>query len=120
MTTTMQSVSEEKKADHWTGAARAWMEARGASGPRRLASILGIRQPYPKRILSMDSTPARMIEDEFGGCRTLTPDLIQPLLEHASEHGMLDITVEYVEYRRPDLSDAIRANLPDRADQPKQ
>ncbi len=28
MTTTMQPVNEEKKADHWTGSARTWMEAR--------------------------------------------------------------------------------------------
>ncbi|MFA9459927.1 hypothetical protein [Thiohalorhabdus methylotrophus] len=59
----------------------------------------------------MDSTPARMIEDEFGGCRALTPEQIPTLLAQASERGMLDVTVEYVEYRRPDLGEAIRSNL---------
>jgi len=52
-----------------------------------------------------------MIEQEFGGCRALTDEKIPDLLAYASERGMLDVTVEYVEYRRPDLSQTIRSHL---------
>ena len=61
--------------------------------------------------MALDSTPASFIENYFGGCRALTEDLIPQVLSEASSHGMLDITVDYVRYRRPDLDGAIQASL---------
>jgi len=61
--------------------------------------------------MALEQTPARFIEDQYGGCRALTEEHIPALLSAVSSYGMLDVTVEYVRYRRPDLDAAIRANL---------
>ncbi|MFB6259168.1 MAG: hypothetical protein ABEJ96_08425 [Thiohalorhabdaceae bacterium] len=52
-------------------------------------------------------TPARLLEENFGGSRALTVDQIPTVVDLASQLGILDVTMKYVRYRRPDLEEAI-------------
>jgi hypothetical protein len=52
-------------------------------------------------------TPARLLEDHFGGSRALTAESIPAVVEMASQRGILDVTLDYIRYRRPELSDTI-------------
>lgn len=52
-------------------------------------------------------TPARLLEDHFGGSRALTAETIPAVVEMASQRGILDVTLDYIRYRRPELSDTI-------------
>ena len=56
-------------------------------------------------------TPARLLEENFGGARELSAEQVSSVLTLASEEGILNPTAEYVEYRRPDLADAIAQAL---------
>jgi hypothetical protein len=52
-------------------------------------------------------TPARLLEDHFGGSRALTAEAIPEVVDLASQRGILDVTMDYVRYRRPDLEEAV-------------
>lgn len=56
-------------------------------------------------------TPARLLEENFGGARELSAEQVSSVLTLASEEGILNPTAEYVAYRRPDLSEAVEKAL---------
>lgn len=56
-------------------------------------------------------TPARLLEENFGGARELSAEQVASVLTLASEEGILNPVAEYVRYRRPDLSEAIEQAL---------
>ena len=57
-------------------------------------------------------TPARFLEDFFGGARALEADSVEAALARASEEGILDKVAAYIRYRRPDLGETIDRHLP--------
>jgi hypothetical protein len=56
-------------------------------------------------------TPARLLEDHFGGSRALEPESLPAVIDMASQRGILDVTMDYIRYRRPDLAEALAEAL---------